>query len=236
MCLGYIDYNYSPWDFCYTKMFVIVKCIIKLITLFWYQCTKSSYALGICTFCWMFVQHNDISLHTYLERAMADFCCTRSAAAISGALWRGECLICRKQSRATTARCSAKCGLLSGTAAMLAITVAACSCRNTDTFGPLLFTAWSNFPAVPSSSNGHTVRGSMNVKLARAAAERSNVSQDVVVAARPGNIYLCNENADHNIPGVNLKYVIHKHIFKGWSMISVGICFLGKKCVCTLTI
>lgn len=188
MCLGCIDYNYSPLDFCYIKMFTLVKCIIKLITLFWYQYIQSKYALHKWTLCWMFVHHNDIALLTYLERAMADFCCTRSAAAISGALWRGECLICRKQSRATTARCSARCGLLSGTAAMLAITVAACSCRNTDTFGPLLFTAWSSFPAVPSSSNGHTVRGSMNVKFARAAAERSSVSQDAVVAARPGNI------------------------------------------------
>jgi len=44
MCLGYIDYNYSR-DFCYTKMFVIVKCIIKLITLFSYQYIKSNYAL-----------------------------------------------------------------------------------------------------------------------------------------------------------------------------------------------
>jgi len=76
----------------------------------------------------------------------------------------------------------------------------------------------------------------MNVKFARAAAERSNVSQDAVVAARPENIYLYNENADHNIPGVILKYVIHKHIFKGCSLISVGICFLGKKYVRTLTI
>jgi hypothetical protein len=31
----------------------------------------------------------------------------------------------------------------------------------------------------------------MTVKLARAAAERSNVSQDVAVAARPGNRYIC---------------------------------------------
>jgi len=30
----------------------------------------------------------------------------------------------------------------------------------------------------------------MNVKFARAAAERSSVSQDAVVATRPGNIYL----------------------------------------------
>jgi len=30
----------------------------------------------------------------------------------------------------------------------------------------------------------------MNVKFARAAAERSSVSQDAVVAARPGNICL----------------------------------------------
>lgn len=130
------------------------------------------------------------AVQTYLERAIADFCCTLSAAAISGALWRGECRICRKQSRATTARCSARCGLLSGTAAMLARRVAACSCKNTDTFGPLLFTAWSNFPAVPCSSNGHTVRGSMNVRFASAAAERSSVSQDAVVLARPGNTKL----------------------------------------------
>jgi len=76
----------------------------------------------------------------------------------------------------------------------------------------------------------------MNVKFARAAAERSSVSQDAVVAARPGNIYLYNKNANHNIPGIILKYVIHKDIFKGCSMISVGICFLAEKYVCTLTI
>lgn len=70
-------------------------------------------------------------LVTHLDKAMADLCCSRSAAIISGAFCRGEGLVCRKHNKATTARAWARLGLASGMAAILAIRVAVCSWRKT---------------------------------------------------------------------------------------------------------
>jgi hypothetical protein len=42
-------------------------------------------------------------------------------------------------------------------------------------------------------------------------------------------MYSLNKSAGHNILGVILEYVTHKHTFKGCS-ISVSICFLGNVC------
>lgn len=68
---------------------------------------------------------------SHLDRAIADLCCSLSEAMISAALCRGEARVCRKHSRATTALACARLGRASGMAAILAIRVAVCSCRNT---------------------------------------------------------------------------------------------------------
>lgn len=68
----------------------------------------------------------------------------------------GECLTCKKQSNAPTARCCAKCDLVSGTAAMLAINVATCSCRNTEARTPKFRTAVNKHPAVSNLSSTNT--------------------------------------------------------------------------------
>ena len=115
---------------------------------------------------------------------MAVLCCSRSAANISGTRCNGECRTCKKHNRAITAWLAAMCGLASGTAAMLAKSVAVCSCKNTDDLVPLFRTASINDPAVPMFNIVHIALGSMNVMLASAADDNNNVSDDCVVSTR----------------------------------------------------
>lgn len=76
------------------------------------------------------------------------------------------------------------CGLVSGTAAILAKRVAVCSCRNTDDLVPLLRTASIKDPAVPMCNMDRIAFGSMNVMLARAADDSNSVSEDCVVSTK----------------------------------------------------
>jgi hypothetical protein len=70
------------------------------------------------------------------------------------------------------------CGLVSGTAAMLANSVAVCSCKNTDDLVPFFLTASIKDPAVPMFNIVQIAFGSMNVMLAKAAADNNNVSEE----------------------------------------------------------
>jgi len=115
---------------------------------------------------------------------MAVLCCSRSAANISGTRCKGECRTCKKHSKATTAWLAAMCGLASGTAAMLAKSVAVCSCKNTDDLVPFFRTASTSDPAVPMFNMVHIAFGSMKVMLASAADDSNSVSDDCVVSTK----------------------------------------------------
>lgn len=115
---------------------------------------------------------------------MAVLCCSLSAANISGTRCNGECRTCKKHNKAITAWLAAMCGLASGTAAMLAKSVAVCSCKNTDDLVPFFRTASISDPAVPMFNIVHIALGSINVMLAKAADDSNNVSDDCVVSTR----------------------------------------------------